>query len=84
MNNILGNNASLFSEIRKSLIASSLGFAYSYMLESDINKALTYGSILGLSNILSVKTSNMLIPELQSEALNSIKTCPFMGLLQDS
>ena len=81
MNSLLGNNASLFSEIRKPLIASSLGFAYIYMLESDINKALQYGSILGLSNILSVKTSNMLLPELNSEALNSIKNMTVHGSL---
>jgi hypothetical protein len=37
--------------------------------------------MLGLSNILSVKTSNMLIPELQSEALNSIKNMGIHGSL---
>ena len=51
------------------------------MLESDVNKALQYGSIVGLSNILSVKASNLLVPELNSEALNSIKNMGIHGSL---
>ena len=75
------NTSSIFSEIRKPLIASGLGFAYSYMLENDLNKAMQYGSIIGLSNILSVKASNLLLPEIHNEALNSIKNMSTQGAL---
>ena len=43
------------------------------MLDGNMNASFQYASIVGLSNILSVKTSEMLVPDLSNETFNSLK-----------
>ena len=71
--------ASTFDEIRKPLTAAALGFTYRYMLDQDVNSAVMYDGIVGLSDIFAAKTSDMLVPTLDNLALNSLKNMSVQG-----
>ena len=70
---------SMFDEIRKPLTAAALGFTYRYMLDQDVNSAVMYAGIVGLSDMFAAKTSEMLVPDLDNLALNSLKNLSVQG-----
>ena len=78
------NNESTFNSIRKPLTSFGLGFAYRWMLDSEINTSLMYGSIVGLSDILGLKVQEQLLPDFSNEALNTFKNIAVQGSLAGS
>ena len=71
---------SMFDEIRRPLISFGLGFAYRYALDSnDTNSAFMYGSILGVSHIVSDKIIATLLPEFDNSVLNDFKNMTTIG-----
>ena len=72
--------SSMFDEIRRPLISFGLGFAYRYALDSkDMNSAFMYGSIVGVSHIVSDKIIATLLPEFDNEVLNNFKNMSMIG-----
>ena len=71
---------SMFDDLRKPLISFGLGFAYQYALDSkDTNSAFMYGSILGVSHIVSDKIIATMLPEFDNEALETFKNMTTVG-----
>ena len=71
---------SMFDDLRKPLISFGLGFAYRYALDSkDMNSAFMYGSILGVSHIVSDKIIATMLPEFENDTLNNFKNMSFVG-----
>ena len=74
------SNNSMFDEIRRPLISFGLGFAYRYALDSkDMNSAFMYGSILGVSHIVSDRIIATMLPEFENETLNNFKNMSTIG-----
>ena len=80
----MNNESSTFDSIRKPLTSFSLGFAYRWMLDNEVNTALMYGSIVGLSDILGIKAREQLLPDFSNEALNTFKNIAVQGSLAGS
>ena len=71
---------SMFDETRRPLISFGLGFAYRYALDSkDMNSAFMYGSIVGVSHIVSDKIISTLLPEFENSTLNDFKNMSTIG-----
>lgn len=73
------NDQSTFDQIRKPLISSGLGFTYRYMLDKDINQAIMYAGIVGLSHVVADKTIDTLVPNFDNQALDSFKNMTLVG-----